>query len=310
MGLLRKIRRKLRKRSEPQYARPRRDTLLSHIDVATQRGLEIGPLCNPLVTKAESNGNVRYVDHATAEQLRAHYRNDPNVRLDAIVETDIVWGQRKLPELAGNTQFDYVIASHVIEHVPNMIGWLREIATVLRDGGVLSLAIPDKRYTFDFKRELTVLGTLVEYFLQDRRRPSTRDVFDHKSLVSSVDVVQAWNGTLNPEQLVLLESFDAAWEGAQRNETTDEYMDVHVTVVTPQSFLQLLDGINRLGLLDFSIVDFVDTQRNTLEFFVALSRTPRSLSSEEKMRRQAQSIAAALAKVSAPSGRQAAVARR
>jgi len=308
VGLIRKIRR-LRDRRKFGRPRPRRDILLQRVDVATQHGIEIGALCNPLVTKAESHGKVLYVDYATAAQLRDHYQHDPNVRIDQIVETDLVWGTRQLPELVGDRRFDYVLASHVIEHTPNMIGWLREIGTVLRDGGVLSLAIPDKRYTFDLKRELTTLGALVESFLQDRRRPSTRDVFDHKHVAGQVDAVRAWSGNLAPDDVVTVETIEQAWAGAQLNESSTAYMDVHVTIVTPLSFLRLLEGVNRLGLLDFSVVDFVDTQRNTLEFFVTLSRSPRSMSREQAIAQQADSIAAAIAQLTSSHWTRAAPAR-
>ena len=105
--------------------------LLRSIAPLRQDGLEIGALCNPTVSKTESNGRVFYVDFSTAQQSREKYRNDPNVNVEEIVETDYVWGRRTLPELVNGRMFDYVIASHVIEHVPNMLGWLREIASVL-----------------------------------------------------------------------------------------------------------------------------------------------------------------------------------
>jgi SAM-dependent methyltransferase len=294
MGIAKKLRKKWRRwRGTSSHSRPRRDTLLSRIDVATQTGLEIGPLSHPLVTKAESNGQIFYVDSATAEQLREKYRGDAFVKADAIVETDYLWGRQTLPELVHDKAFDYVLASHVIEHVPNLIGWLREVATILRDDGILSLAIPDKRYTFDLKRELTSFGALAESFLLDRRRPSVRDVFDHKALATHVDLFKVWDRELDMSTLKNHESWEAAWRDTQGYQASDAYVDVHVTIVTPASFLDILDGINRLGLLDFSVVNFVDTERYTLEFFVALQRTPRHLSRDEALARQRDSIAAA-----------------
>ncbi len=54
---------------------------------------------------------------------------------------------------------DLLVASHVIEHVPDLITWLREIASVLKPTGQARLAIPDRRYTFDLLRVETQLRT-------------------------------------------------------------------------------------------------------------------------------------------------------
>ena len=43
-----------------------------------------------------------------------------------------------------------------------MIGWLQEIASVMKAGGILSLAVPDKRFTFDRERETTTLEQLLK----------------------------------------------------------------------------------------------------------------------------------------------------
>jgi len=297
MGLAKKLKRRWRKlRGLPvSHYVPRQDKILKLIDVSQQQGLEIGALCNPLVTKSASHGGVHYVDWATAEQLRAKFRDDPNVNVEAIVETDYLWGKQTLAALVAGKQFDYVIASHMIEHVPNLIGWLRDVAAVLRDGGVLSLAIPDKRYTFDLKREPTTLAALVEAYLLDRRRPSIRDVFDYTALVTHVDVAKAWSGSLDVDRLEHSHSMELAWSAALRCRDSDDYIDIHVTVLTPRVLLELLASINRLGLLDFSVENFVDTARNELEFFVTLRRTPRELDAERASTQQHDSIVRALA---------------
>ena len=54
--------------------------------------------------------------------------------------------------LPNERRVDFVIASHVIEYVPEMVSWLQCIGEALRPGGVLNLAIPasikiDKRLT-------------------------------------------------------------------------------------------------------------------------------------------------------------------
>jgi SAM-dependent methyltransferase len=178
----------------------RREKLLSGLDLQRARGIEIGALTSPVVSKAD--GEVFYVDYFDREVLRTEYESDPNVDIDQIVQVDAVWGDHTLRECFPNiSSFDYVIASHVIEHVPDMIGWLKEIAEVLRPGGRLALAIPDKRYTFDYLRQPTRLSELIDAYLRRNRRPMPAQIFDYNANATDVDMVAAWNGPLEPTLL-------------------------------------------------------------------------------------------------------------
>ena len=231
------------------------------------------------------------MDFSTAEKSREKYKDDPAVNIDEIVETDYLWGKQTLPELVNGRLFDYVIASHVIEHVPNMLGWMREIASVLKDDGILSLAIPDKRYTFDIKRDLTSLGTLVESYLLDKRRPGPRDIFDQVSLATKLDMVLAWNEGVNMDALEHHGSLQEALDEVKENLLTDEYDDVHVNILTPASFLSILEQASQLGLFDFAVVDFYDTAHSSHEFLVSLQRLSRGKSQQESLALQLNSFA-------------------
>ena len=125
----------------------RRKAILGNLDVRTLKGLEIGPLHNPLVRKAD--GVILYVDHADTEFIKKANPN-PQFNNDDIVNIDIVWGDRPLKGLVPHPM-DYVLASHVIEHVPDMIGWLMDLHGALKEDGLICLAIPDRRFTFDLR---------------------------------------------------------------------------------------------------------------------------------------------------------------
>ncbi|MBK8619803.1 MAG: methyltransferase domain-containing protein [Anaerolineales bacterium] len=217
-------------------------------------------------------------------------KNDPVVNINNIVETDYLWGKQTLPELVEGKLFDYVVASHVIEHVPNMLGWMREIASVLKDGGILSLAIPDKRYTFDHKRDLTSLGTLVESYLMDKRRPGIRDIFDQESMATKVDMYEAWSKNFDPQTLKHHGNLQMALQLSRGYLLSDEYSDVHVNIMTPASFLMILEQASQIGLFDFVVVDFYPTTVNSHEFLVSLRRVSREYSQEENLALQLESF--------------------
>jgi SAM-dependent methyltransferase len=75
----------------------------------------------------------------------------------------------RLGSIADGSQ-DFVIANHFLEHSEDPIGALLNMFRVLRSGGILYLAVPDKRFTFDLKRPTTPL----EHLRDDHRHGPER----------------------------------------------------------------------------------------------------------------------------------------
>ena len=236
----------------------RTEKLLGGLDIASTRGIEVGALTTPLLRPPEAD--VRYVDHADQATLREKYRADPNVDIDKIVHVDAIWGDRTLAECFPGELFDYVLASHLIEHVPDVIGWLAEVSAVLRPGGRLILAIPDRRYTFDILRRETSLPELVDAHLRGARRPTPLQVFDFNINAVELDAPTAWTAMPRPEALRHYSTMAGAMHLAQQS-CAGNYFDSHCSVFTARSLLGLMDGLLELGLFPFDIERF-----HTVEF--------------------------------------------
>ncbi len=117
------------------------------------RGIEIGALWRKF--PVPRHAAVYYVDRLPDEDLHRHY-----AEIDQpVVNPDVVADAMQLP--FSPCSLDFVIASHVLEHMPFPLAALRHWYDVLRPGGALLLKIPDKRYTFDIKRERTSLQHLI-----------------------------------------------------------------------------------------------------------------------------------------------------
>jgi len=56
---------------------------------------------------------------------------------------------------------DFVISGHVLEHLPDPVGAIRETCRVLRKDGVFLIAVPDMRYTQDRARPETTIEHLM-----------------------------------------------------------------------------------------------------------------------------------------------------
>jgi SAM-dependent methyltransferase len=273
---------------------------LAGIDVASMRGLEIGPLASPRVHKSE--GPIRYLDHASAAELKQKYETDLGMRhrLDEIVDVDYVIGDKQTisDAVVADAPFDYVIACHVLEHIPDPIDWMDDIARILRPGGLLSLVIPDKRYCFDINRSLTEVSDLVDANLRRLRQPSFREVYDFnsKALLDMVDTTAVWKGDVDYSAATRQSVGDPdrfALEACRKMQTDDAFVDVHCHVFTPDSFLGVFEKLAHLGLTTFEVADFSPTPFNTFEFYVSLRLLDASAGSASLLQQQRASVARA-----------------
>lgn len=246
----------------------RKDKLVSGLDLRNQVGVEIGALDNPIVRRVD--GEIIYVDYMTTEALREKYANDPNVNAANIVSVDAICHQTTMANAIGvDNKVDYIIASHVIEHVPDLISWLEELRVVLKPGGEIRLAIPDKRFTFDYLRSETRLSDVVNAYLLQAKAPLPHSIIDCCYNMAKVDAVKAWTGQLDATRLEKYHQPDGALNVA-RDALNGAYHDVHCWVFTPHSLSVLLEQVATLGLLNFSCAGFYDTEQYQVEFFVTL----------------------------------------
>jgi len=266
-----------------------RNRLTHSLDLANATGLEIGPLVNPIITRAM--GNVKYVDRASTEDLRTWYSRDDKINVDDIVDIDYIWGEQSLSEATGDTaQFDYCIASHVIEHIPDLITWLGEIASILKPGGVACFAVPDKRYTFDCLRPLTTTADLVDSYLNKLRKPSFRHIYDHFSNFAELDIQTAWAHDFDAGNLKPANSPNHAYNACIDSIKENSYVDSHCSVFTEGSFFELLESVSALGLLDFRVNKRFEVKPGMFEFVVQLEKLDSALSPEQKHAEFTQSL--------------------
>jgi len=124
-------------------------------------GLEVGALHLPLALPR--GARARYVDRMGVEDLRAHY---PELDEYELVTPDFIDDGEALSSVPTGSM-DFVVVNHLIEHCQDPIGALLSHARVLREGGILYLAAPDRRRTdFDREREETSL----EHLLRDHEQ--------------------------------------------------------------------------------------------------------------------------------------------
>ncbi|MGI8803022.1 MAG: methyltransferase domain-containing protein [Solirubrobacteraceae bacterium] len=219
--------------------RVRRDLAERHLSGA---GLEIGALHCPLQIPAAAS--VRYVDRMDLAGLRGHY---PELESKALVEVDVIDDGETLAAQP-DASVDFVIANHFIEHTQDPIGTIGNHLRVLRPGGIVYMAVPDREQTFDVLRA----PTLFEHVLRDHREgPGWSRMPHFEEWARFVDRV--------PEAEV----------AGRARELSEMDYSIHFHVWTPDEFAAMLTGARREAGLDF---DVAEQQVNGIECVFILRR--------------------------------------
>jgi predicted SAM-dependent methyltransferase len=203
------------------------------------------------------------------EQLIAKYK-DHHVNLENIEEVDFVWRGENYSELTGKDQYyDWIIASHVIEHTPDLIGFLNDCDTILKDDGVISLAVPDKRYCFDHYRPITGISQIIDSHFQKTIIHTPGTVAEYYLNVVSKAGNIAWDSNATG-RYNFVHSLEDALQGMKSALNENAYLDVHAWCFVPHSFRLIIHDLFCLGLIPFQEVDFFQTEG--CEFYVTLGR--------------------------------------
>jgi SAM-dependent methyltransferase len=189
-------------------------------------GIEIGALHNPL--QVPPSARVKYVDRLPIAQLREQY---PELNDKELVEVDILDDGERLSTIADASQ-DFVIANHFVEHSQDPIGAVLNMLRVLKPGGVLYLAIPDKRCCFDSDRPVTP----IEHLLRDHAEGPE------------------WSRAQHFEEWARLVNKTAEAEVAdQTAELIRMNYSIHFHVWTPFEMLELVQALRKMAAFEVEL---------------------------------------------------------
>jgi SAM-dependent methyltransferase len=205
-------------------------------------GVEVGALDRP--TPLPSGAKAVYADVLSAEEVTRRFPGAPvpTIRCD---------GER-LPGL-GDSAFDFLVANHVLEHVSDPLGALREWHRVVRDGGNVLLTLPDKRFTFDRPRRRTRLAHL----LDDAQSPLPPKLRDLDHLLDWATHVERLPRN-SPE-----------WGRFVLEQVQGDYT-VHNHVWIARDLLAILRRLHSDGSARFAVEGFENTARTGDEFVLLL----------------------------------------
>jgi hypothetical protein len=169
------------------WTRQNRRKLARHM---TGAGLEMGPGVDPFPVDS-SRVTMTFLEkpyssgYAEAQHLEAH-----DVKFDGeVISADL---DKDDFTVLVTSRFDFIVASHVLEHVANPLRVLEQAQGVLVDGGKLILVLPDLRFTFDRARTPTGIAHLAEHY---------RDGTDYVDRAHILEVLMSQGVLSHPDEL-------------------------------------------------------------------------------------------------------------
>ncbi len=215
-------------------------------------GLEIGPLHQPLAVPGHVK--VRYVDRMTTPELRKEYHELADWDL---VDVAVVDDGEKLATIAAESQ-DFIVANHFLEHTEDPVGTIETHLGKLKPGGILFYAVPDKRFTFDYKRPLTPLDHMVADHEEGPQRSRPEHYREWCRWVMNEE------GSGSPDVAAPEE-----WVERRGREIDEINYSIHMHVWTQAEFLQLILAIRERCDEGF---DIEAAGRSGIEFLVVLRK--------------------------------------
>lgn len=224
-------------------------------------GLDVGPFDKPFVINPSEYGiNVKYVDRYTAEELKKLF---PEIKDLTPTTIDYICDvSREGFSFADDNSYDFVILSHILEHMANPFFIIKDAYRILKDNGVLYISVPDCRFSNDKGRPKTTYRELEYLFRNNIREISDDYVLSYlkSPVISKVpwvrDVLEN-----PPDAKVMKEICD--------NERRRSF---HVHVWDRVNFFQHIIFFLKKNTLSFSLLDLDVYENNSYENIIVLRK--------------------------------------
>jgi len=233
---------------------PRRDLLLQDLS-HDMKFVEIGASFRPLVPKRDGWKTCN-VDHSTREGLLEKY-SDATIDAAQVESVDVVWTDGLLHKAFPSRQlgtFDALVASHVIEHMPDLVSFLDSARQLLHPDGALVFALPDKRWCYDFFRPVSLAGDALLAHHQRRTDHTAAVLFNEVAYSMTLDKRPGWAAGERADALAFFHELSTArhiFDAVAANDGV--YRDAHAWQFTPTSFELMILDLSLVGAIDWRV---------------------------------------------------------
>lgn len=260
-----KSKRKLLRKEKAEF-------LSIYLDPKNCLGLEIGPNISPLFPKKEEF-KVEYIESKSTEELKERCIA-AGTDVDRVEHIDYVFQRDKglIGSVDKENYYDYVISSHVIEHIPDLVTHFHEVSQILNPSGLFGLIVPDKTLCFDFSKPHSTIGQILQAYIEKRTKPPIASYIDEIRYGAMLKKTGkgAWSiDDLGNVRQKYLKRYDKLNEIVLDANKSDSWFG-HTWFFTCDSFLSIINDLQLMNLIDFELIDIHPTGH--MDFIVILGK--------------------------------------
>lgn len=243
--------------------------------------LEIGPYFNPICNFKV--GNIECVDIFSQEDLIQKAINDKNItNYNDIPYINYILNESNNFKISNaiKKQYDAIISSHNLEHVPNFVETINDYLNCLKKNGYLYAYIPDCRFCFDILRGKSTIFDVLNDYYEKRKKPSFRQCLESTILhfnqnndfyfQTSPEDIKDLKNKHERDQFELLGrlTIDELYKKTQTG-----YIDTHNYTFTSETLKYILDILIKYNYIEHKInYNIHNTKTNSCEFLLEIRK--------------------------------------
>jgi len=207
--------------------------------------LEIGPFDRPAVEFLRGSAvAIDYADYLGTAELVARARDIPGRNPDTVPPIRYVLSDGGYGQI--NQKYDAVVSQHCLEHQPDLVAHLQQVARLLNPHGLYLCSIPDRRRCFDRYLAPSSLVNVLAAHLEGRTKPALESILEHRCFT-----VSDWRTAPDPAVQLPMNLRDRL-EHACHEFQSNPYVDVHCWKFTSESLRHVIKSLVALGYLPAS----------------------------------------------------------
>ena len=244
------------------------------------RTLEIGPYNRPTLLKSEFP-NVKYMDCFTSEEIENNITKYSTETCTTEIpdHIDIIVDPTKRPSFNTTEKFDILYSAHNIEHYPDLINHLNEMATLAAAMHTkFFVTVPDKRFCYDHFQHESDYTEMIDAYLEKRMYHTFSSFLRHSVYSTHNNIWEHWHNVHGPDPRRMPINVNYATQLRHKIDTASDerqrkIAEIHAWYFTPESFLYNINITNQLGLHPWKVDAITQPAQFSPEFHAILSLT-------------------------------------